>query len=228
MPSFIEKLLLDEKYAKSISHPLTDELCKGTLPDYKLFTYLVEDLKFFQAGIRFIGRAVSLCDDPKAAIKLGKQLGFLCSNENDYFTKTLAELRSTSEIELQRHVPELLSVSPELLPAVREYIAALDSWTEGDSYVELITVLYGMEQVYLGWADRNLACGLPEALPYKFREWVDLHSGEDFENWVSFLKNEVERVVSEPSSEQTSITAFERMVELEILFFDACYNCGKK
>lgn len=224
MSTFTRKLLLHKKYEASISHPLTDELCKGTLPDYKLFTYLTEDLKFFQSGLRFIGKTLALCDNPKAAIVLGKQIGFLATNENDYFTTTLKELRTTSQEELRQNVPDLLREDPELLTSVKEYISALDNWTENASYVQLITVLYGTEQVYLGWADRNIASGVADNLPYKFREWIDLHSGTDFENWVAFLRDEVERVVTEPSLEKESEHAFDRMVELEIMFFDACYN----
>ena len=46
-------------------HPLTNELCHGTLPDYKLYTYLVQDLKFFRTA-RDFQAALTHCDDKDA------------------------------------------------------------------------------------------------------------------------------------------------------------------
>ena len=75
--SVIERLLKEHNdiYQKSISHPLTNELCQGTVEDYRLYTYLHQDLKFFQVGFNLFGKTLAYCDYQNAAIRLGKQIG---------------------------------------------------------------------------------------------------------------------------------------------------------
>lgn len=226
--SIIDKLL--EKHSdlfnKSITHPLTYELCAGTLADYRLYTYLTQDLKFFQIGLNLIGKTLSLCDNPQAAITLGKQIGFLSNDENDYFFKALSEIEDTNREEIEKHASKMLGDDPITLSEVNNYINLLKYLTyESTSYIELITFTYVMEKVYLGWAQYNIDRDLiPQGLGYKYQEWINLHSGEAFTKWVEFLKGEVERVVKTKEDEELCEKTFVLSVEQEIAFFEDCYN----
>lgn len=208
-------------YQKSVSHPLTNELCAGTLSDRRLFTYLVQDLKFFQVGMNLFGKALAYCDDAKSAIVLAKQIGFVANDENDYFTISLKELRESGNLE----DTEMLADSPATLPAVQKYIDLMKYLAfESTSYVELITFVYVMEQVYLGWADYNIERGIAENLTYKHQEWINLHSGEAFEKWTQFLKDEVNRSVKTEEDLKLCDGIFIEAIEREIEFFDACFD----
>lgn len=214
----VDQLLLTHAslFQKSILHPLTNELCQGTLADDKLLTYLVQDLKFFQVGLNVMGKALAYCDDAEAAIVLGKQIGFVSNDENTYFYKVIEQLSGSSDI-------TLLAREAEPLPAVKKYIDLLQYLAaKSTSYVELITFIYVMEKVYLGWADLNIERGLPP-LTYKHSEWVVLHSGDAFTKWVDFLASEVDRVVT-PDSFKLCEDIFKKTVQLEIDFFSECYN----
>ncbi|KAK7676537.1 hypothetical protein QCA50_020506 [Cerrena zonata] len=204
MSSFVDQLLAKHHsvYTESITHPLTNELCQGTLPDYKLFTYLTQDLKFFQVGLNLFGKTLALCDDAKAAI-------------------TLENL-----VELKLKVPRMLQEDSITLPQVQSYIDLLNYLVfECNSYVEVITFMYVMEEVYLGWANYHLEKGtIPKDLAYKYHEWIILHSGEAFTGWVQFLKNEVNRVVTTEDAKKKSEQIFLQTLTLEIDFFGACYD----
>lgn len=229
MKHIIDELLekYSKRYEESITHPLTNELCLGNLPDFKLFTYLTQDLKFFHLGMNVFGKTLAYCDDIKSSIILSKQIGFIANDENDYFVNCLDELKNTNKSELEKHCPKML-LGPEspVLPEVYNYLEYLKYLVhESLSYVELITFMYLMEQVYLGWANFHLDKGnVSENLPYKYKEWIDLHSGNKFSSWVAFLKEEVIRVVKSPEDREVCERTFLKALNLEIAFFDACYS----
>ncbi|EGW33796.1 uncharacterized protein SPAPADRAFT_54081 [Spathaspora passalidarum NRRL Y-27907] len=228
--SIVEKLLRKyaDLYTESTTHPLTNELCNGTLSDHRLFTYLTQDLKFFQIGLNLFGNTLAYCDDPQAAIVLGKQIGFLSNDENDYFFKSLSQIKEENLQLLQEKVGDMLGDNPVTLPEVEKYLDLLKYMTyQSKSYVELITFTYVMEKVYLGWADYNIDNGLvKQGLEFKHQEWIDLHSGEAFTKWVEFLKQEVDRVVKTEQDEKVCEEMFVKALKQEISFFDGCYNYG--
>lgn len=228
--SFTDLLL--QKYAttlaKATHHNLTNELCQGTLPDWKLFTYLVQDLKYFELGLNLMGNALARCTCPASAVALGKQIGFLANNENTYFHTCLSQLRETSHSDLQSRVRHMLESVPPVLPEVQKYLETLAYLVHSQSYEEIITLIYVMEKVYLGWAEYNLAKedSVILTLPYKHKEWVDLHSGPEFSEWVKFLGREIDRVARSNELKHKIDHMFKLVVELEIDFFDGCYRYG--
>ena len=85
---------------------------------------------------------------------MGKQIGFISTDENDYFTRTLKELEQND----LTNVLNLKNNKTLILPKVQQYIDYLQYLTfESNSYVEIITFMYTMEKVYLGWAEYNVA-----------------------------------------------------------------------
>lgn len=228
--SFVTFLL--QKYASSLDqatrHSLTNELCEGTLPDHKLFTYLIQDLKYFELGLNMMGNALARCSKPESAVVLAKQIGFVAHDENSYFHACLEQLRDESHEELQARVPHMLLEDPPAIPEVQQYLEVLRYLAHhSQSYAEIITSMYVMEKVYLGWAEQHLLQkdNKISALAYKHKEWVDLHSGPEFALWVDFLAEEVNRVATDEQRD-TIERFFKKIVDLEVLFFDGCYYYG--
>lgn len=225
--SFVDQLLKKHhgKFTTSFTHPLTNELCAGSLSDTALFVYLVQDLKFFLLGLRVLGKAVALCDSGVALVTLGKQIGFLCNDENDYFRKSISNIKSENYKQLQEECPLMLRDAPTLTE-VQTYLDLLN-WISANcnSYVEVITFIYVLEKVYLAWAEYNLSNGVvKEDLAFKHVEWIRLHSGTDFTAWVKFLENEMNRVIVSDEDKACSEAIFVKAINLEIDFFDACYS----
>lgn len=209
---------------KSFTHKLTKEICNGLLPDFKLYTYLSQDQKFFQKGMNVFGKTLAYCANPESAIVLAKQIGFVANDENDYFTIALEQTAANAE----KHVPKM-TTGKVILSKVQEYLDYLDYITyESKSYLEIITFMYVMEFVYLGWADLNLGKGvIPKDLEYKYLEWINLHSGKDFTRWVKFLESELDRAILEVKDDEElklCETTFVNVLQLEVDFFDECYN----
>ncbi|CAI5756248.1 unnamed protein product [Candida verbasci] len=206
----VEQLIRDnqELYHNSITHNLPYEILQGTLPDSKLYIYLSQDLQFFNLSLNLLGKTLAYCTDSKSTIVLAKQIGFLSNNENDYFSKVLSELKQyEKEVSISK---------------VDEYLKYLKYLIfECDSYIELITFVYTMEKVYLDWPAQLKQ---DKILPYKYQEWIALHSGEEFEKWVQFLSFELERVVKSDDDMQLCNSVFKKTVQLETDFFESCYN----
>lgn len=230
--SKIEQLLSrhGKKFQLSITHPLTNELCEGSLADYKLYTFLAQDLQYFQIGLNVMGRALSFCtNNERSSIILAKQIGFVAGRENDYFDITMSLLKKTSGDQLQENIPSMLTpVLPKRLPEVQAYIDFMETLVnESTCYCELAVFLYVMEKVYLGWAQYNLdKQDKINTLEYKHQEWIDLHSGPEFEEWVQFLADEVERssIGLSESQWKKCEKVFEKTLDLEIGFFESCYT----
>ena len=207
-------------YNKSVTHPLTTELCKGTLPNHVLFTYLNQDLKFFNLGLSVMGKALAVCPNPESRVRLARQIGFFANDENLYFTKTLEEL----EHEDLSQVAKLKS-NGLVLPEVQEYLDFMKRAIYNYDYVQIATFLYVMEKIYLDWATSELAKEKSKSnLPYKYQEWINLHTGKAFTEWVEFLEKEVVDNTKSTDDKRKSEDTFVETVKLEIGFFESCYS----
>lgn len=215
-----------EEYNRATRHPLTNELCLGSLSDSKLYVYLTQDLQFFNYSLNILGKTLALCDDPKASIRLAKQIGFLAEDENTYFADTLQDLEKLDLSTVTKMKNESL-----VLPEVNQYIDYLKYLiNESSSYSELITFCFVMEKVYLEWVQYNQETNnIAKDLPSKFQTWIDLHSGDNFVEWVRFLNDEVEcclRLEANGDHRSTSLyeSTFIKSLKLESNFFEACYS----
>jgi thiaminase (transcriptional activator TenA) len=99
----------------------------------------------------------------------------------------------------------------------------MDEARTSADYPSCLAVLLVAEWLYLDWATRPDA-QLPDE-PIQ-REWIQLHSGPDFEAWVAFLRAEFDRVTPklDDAHRERVRKLFVRAVELELAFFDAAYG----
>lgn len=214
--SVTQKLLDNHKelFEAATKHKLTTELCQGTLADRTLYIYLAQDLQFFSTGLRLISKTTSLAPEEHSLITLAKKIGFFANDENTYFQDCLKHLDGeiSDSTSLQKY-------SKESLLSVSKYIDYLKSMTNIDSYPKLITLVYTMELVYLQWAIDALNDNtVPKGLHWRYKTWIDLHSGEHFEEWVEFLAEEVNKCSYDEVHE-----VFKDVLQLEYEFFESCY-----
>ncbi|QLQ81311.1 hypothetical protein HG537_0F00720 [Torulaspora globosa] len=202
-----------ELFRKTTEHPLTVELCQGTLPDRTLYIYLAQDLQFFQSGMRGMCNTASMAPDTESLITLAKQIGFFANDENTYFHDCLKLVEpAVSEQERQFYLNHYL-------PQVKVYMDLLqEKRTRRDlyGYPQLITAMWIAELVYWKWAH-----DLPRKpdLHWKHQRWIDLHDGKLFETWLEFLKNETDKLKIEEVEDM-----FQKTLQLEYDFFQSCYT----
>ncbi|CAI4056620.1 hypothetical protein SKDZ_03G0830 [Saccharomyces kudriavzevii ZP591] len=214
MSSTTDKLI--QKHAslfkKATEHKFTNELCSGTLKDRSLYIYLTQDLLFFETSLRLICKTTSLAPTTHALITLAKKIGFFSNDENSYFHDCL-ELLAPSLTEAER-----AKFDHKAIPAVDTFLKLIEDLTKDNSvsWASLITDLWISEEAYWTWArDTPRAPGLH----WKYQKWIDLHDGEHFQTWCEFLKAEVDKFSVE---EVEGI--FVKVLQLEVDFFDSCYN----
>lgn len=202
----------DKEFKKATEHPLTKELCQGTLKDATLYAYLAQDLQFFEQGLRLLCKLTALAPTAESLITLAKKIGFFANSENNYFQDAL-ELLAPSVNESKG---ELLKT--ELVGRIKNYVDFQVEMTDDNkyTYAELVTYLWCAEEVYWKWAHDS-----PRAahLHWKYQTWIDLHDGEHFQVWCEFLKKEVDRYTVEEVEK-----SFERTLKAEFEFFEESYN----
>lgn len=210
MVGFVQSLRSDNAagWDACVRHRYVDELLAGTISNEVMGRYLVQDHRFIDAFVTLVGAAVASADRFESRLRLGRFLGMVCSDENDYFLRSFAALGIGEE----RHsIPD--SASTAGFKSLMKEAAA------SRSYAAIMAVLNVAEGLYLDWAQR-----LDGPMPQNFihAEWIQLHDNPFFVDFVSFLKGELDRVG--PQDEAMARDFFKRAVDLELAFFNAAYE----
>lgn len=191
-----------------VHHRYVDELLSGAISDADMGRYLIQDHRFIDAFVTLVGGAVASADLFESRLRLGRFLGMVCSEENDYFIRSFAALGIGEE----RHA------IPDFAPTAG-FKALMKEAAATRSYAAIMAVLNVAEGLYLNWAQR-----LDGPMPSNFihAEWIELHDNPFFVDFVSFLKTELNRVG--PQEAEIARDFFHRAVKLERAFFDAAYE----
>jgi thiaminase/transcriptional activator TenA len=193
-------------------HRFVAELGADDLDDAVFRRYLVQDYAFVDDLAGAFGHAVGDAPSMAARNRLVDFLGTLTSDENDYFERSFDALE----------VPAAIRDDPSLAPPTRAFRDCIGRATAG-GYPELLAVLVPAEWVYLDWATRAA-----DRSPDRFYldEWIRLHANPEFESFVSWLRAELDREgpTVAPRRQRELAALFERVVDLEVAFFDAAYD----
>lgn len=138
----------------------------------------------------------------EAKARIVEFLAVLTADENDYFERAFEAL----------DVPEAEYTDPDLAPATRTFQDLLERAARMGGYGETLAVVVPAEWIYLTWAT-----DIAENEPSRFylSEWIDLHSGEAFEDVVNWLRAELDREGEEasPCRQKRLARLFRRTVE---------------
>ena len=210
MTGFVASLKAEyqQPWRASIEHRFVNELLAGTVSDEVMGRYLVQDHRFVDAFIILIGAAVASADQLESRLRLGRFLGMVCSDENDYFLRSFAALGIGEE----RHD------IPDTAPTAG-FKSLMKEAAATRSYAAIMAVLNVAEGLYLDWA---LRLDGPTPKNFIHAEWIRLHDNSFFAEFVAFLQGELDRVG--PADEALARDFFARAVELELAFFDSAYE----
>lgn len=212
---------LQQKYShivdKATKHPFTVELCDGSLADEKLYVYLLQDYSYFKITLKLLAKALERCDYFPSCLVLGKQIGEFCGAENNYFDTCIRELGADHSVKSK---VKKMHENTFPLPAVQKYNDYVQNLvSNAELYAQVVTSIFTMEFVYLKWASDT---PIKPGLSYKHQEWINLHTGKEFETWVGFLEHEVSRVSH--GNESVIEETFVDVLNLEFDFFSDCYS----
>lgn len=199
-------------WSRAIGHRFTRELAADTLPDAVYARYLVQDYVFIDTLARLLGQGVARAPDMAAMSRLAGFLAALTSEENNYFLRAFAAL-GVAEVTWSAAEPDpvIARFGEVMLGAGRE------------DYPEILAVLLPAEWIYLSWAMPH-----KDATPNRFylAEWIALHSLPEFEAFVNWLRDEIDRHGPKlpPERQERLAELFTEIAELEVAFFDKAYN----
>lgn len=211
MERFSEQLRMASEpvWSQAVEHRFVKELLTGTVDDAVMAKYLIQDHRFIHNFLVLMGAALSFSDTFASRITLGRFIGMICNDENDYFLRSFEALGVTeSERAEQPDSEPTKGINAIMLEAARS-----------GSYGVMLSVLAVAEGLYLDWGQRA-----QQPYPENFihSEWIILHNTEYFAGFVDFLRRELDRVG--PQSPEICKDFFIRMVNLEKAFFDAAYE----
>lgn len=211
MSGFVARLKAEfaEPWRASTEHRFVNELLSGTVSDAVMGRYLIQDHRFIDAFVTLVGAAVASADQFESRLRLGRFLGMVCSDENDYFLRSFAALG----------IGEERYAVPDAAPTAG-FKALMKEAAATRSYAAIMAVLNVAEGLYLDWAQRLGDRPLPTNFIHA--EWITLHDNDFFVDFVSFLKTELDRVG--PSEEAVARDFFQRAVDLELAFFNSAYE----
>lgn len=198
-------------WTAAVEHRFTRELGRGEVDDAVFCRYLVQDYAFVGTLVGTFGHAVGEAPTMAAKSRLVAFIATVTGDENDYFERAFDALG----------VPESAYADPEPAPTTRAFRDLLERAGREGGYAETLAVLTPAEWIYREWAT---AVDAPK--PFYLGEWVDLHATPEFEAFVSWLRDELDREGAGASKrrQRRLERLFRRTVELEVAFFEAAYD----
>jgi thiaminase/transcriptional activator TenA len=199
-------------WAQAVGHRFTRELAADTLPDAVYARYLVQDYVFIDTLARLLGHGVASAPEMAAMSRLAGFLAALSSAENDYFLRSFEAL-GVAEATWSAAEPDpvIARFGEVMLGAARE------------GYPEILAVLLPAEWIYLSWAMAH-----KDTAPERFylAEWIALHTLPEFEAFVAWLREEIDRHGPKlaPERQERLAALFTEIAELEVAFFDGAYG----
>ena len=203
----------EPNWSNATAHRFTRELGNDDLDDEVFRRYLVQDYTFLETLVGVFGHAVGDAPTMESKAPLVEFLRTLTADENDYFERSFEALG----------VPEEAHGDPDLTPTTRALEDLLHRAAKKGGYGEALAVLVPAEWIYLEWAT-----AVEEKSPSQFylAEWIDLHAAEEFETFVEWLREELNREgkAASPRWRRQIERLFRRTVALEVAFFESAYE----
>ena len=130
-------------------HAFVQALGDGSLPRAAFLTYLVQDYRFLDAFLSLLGGAMATADTAAARLRLGRFVGMVSTDENDYFLRSFAALGISDAAR---------AAIPDSAPTAG-FQAIMREAAATRSYAAALSVLTAAEWLYLDWASRAGRCG---------------------------------------------------------------------
>lgn len=199
----------EETWKRAVDHTFVHDLWAGSVPEKVMREYISQDFLFSDAFVALLGSAVANVDDAKARLVYARQVGFIATDEDGYFQRALERLGANKPGDIQ----------PK--PATKGFLDLMKKCKR--SYPEAVTSLLVAEWLYLDWATTQPNTSKPD--DWLYSEWIDLHRGPAFETWVTFLRDEVNRVGASADDEtkKRMEDVFKTATGLELDFFEEAY-----
>lgn len=203
-----------DQWNRVIRHKFTLELAGGTIDRNVLKKYLIQDHRFLDAFVVLLGSIVAHARSLEDRIPACQFLALVTSKENTYFERCFEKLGCSAQERAQ--IPDK-ACTTGFCDLMRE--VALKG-----TLAEMLSVINVCEWSYLSWG--NLVKDQTVRDDFVTYEWVDLHTGEEFEKLVEYLRDLLDKegaLIDGPEREKCK-ERFLQAVQLEEDFFNMPYE----
>jgi len=196
----------------AVNHRFVDELSAGAIDDKVMAHYLIQDYQFADSFVALLGAAIASADSFAARVRLSQFAAMVTSEENTYFIRSFDYLG----------VAQKYRTCPPLTPPAQGFQDLMQEAARTQNYALCLSVLVVAEWLYSSWAKRETA-NLPPLFVHA--EWITLHNNPFFNDFVGWLRSELDRVapMQDATTQARSADLFARAVKLEHEFFDGAY-----
>lgn len=208
------KNAVGDQWNRVINHKFTQELAAGTIDRQVLKKYLIQDHRFLDAFVILLGSIVAHARSLQDRIPACQFLALVTSKENTYFERCFEKLGCTAEERAK--IPDA-ACTTGFCNLMRE--VALEG-----TLAEMLAVITVCEWSYLSWG--NLVKDKTVRDDFVTYEWVDLHTGDSFEQLVEYLRGllDKEGTLIGDAERDVCQKRFSRAVQLEEDFFNMPYG----
>ncbi|WP_432697165.1 TenA family protein [Marinobacterium sp. YM272] len=197
-----------DDWQQAVRHPFTEALGDDRLDDAVYARYLVQDYAFIDTLVNLVARTIANAPAMPPKTVLAGFLAALTSDENTYFLRSFEALGLSEERYL----------NPELHPVSQAIIDTLKASEQ--SYETAIICLCVAEWSYLSWSQTQAE--KPRGSRFYLQEWVDIHVLPEFEQFVAWLRGQVDSFADRDSETLEQLAElFCAMARLEHQFFSA-------
>lgn len=208
-----ERFRRASRWEEATRHPFVRELVRGTLPPERFARYLVQDYAFVETLVTAVSYVAAKAPGMDRKRRFIEFLDALTGPENTYFQEAFQELG----------VPETEWRRPALEPVTEDFGSFLLAAAGLGTYEDGLAALLPVEWVYLAWAT-DAPQPWPRFRPY--REWIRLHAESAFQEFVEWMRDELDALVLTPTREQELEHRFRRAVAYEVRFWQMAWAEG--
>ena len=199
-------------WERAATHPFVLEMGEGTLPTEKFRRYFLQDYVFVNDLVQTIALGAARAPTIEEGAPLVKFLAAV-GPENDLFRRFFAEL-GASEAEYSA-----VSATPTT-QAFGDFIVRT---AQQGQFIDILTILYVTEGVYLDWGTRLLTAGKRPESPQIYAEWIDLHGPAVLGELVDWLQSRIDS--ADVGNRRPEIERIFRMaLRYELRFWQAAYD----
>lgn len=193
---------------RAVNHPFTEALGDDHLDDSIYARYLVQDYAFIDTLVNLVARTIANAPAMPPKTVLARFLAALTSDENTYFLRSFEALG----------LGEADYLNPQLHPVSQAIIDTMQS--SEARYEEAIICLCVAEWSYLTWSQAQAE--KPRGSRFYLQEWIDIHVLPEFEQFVAWLRAQVDSFADRDSATLEQLAQrFRQMCVLEHQFFSA-------
>ncbi|KAL7442661.1 hypothetical protein ACHAXM_011987 [Skeletonema potamos] len=202
-----------EQWDRVINHRFTTELARGDIDRNVLKKYLIQDHRFLDAFVVLLASAVAKARCLEDRIPGCEFLSIITGKENTYFERSFEVLGCSKE--------ERAKIPDE--DVTKGFVSLMREVSSEGTLGEILSVLVVAEWSYLSWGEKVLPItNRDEFLTY---EWVDLHSGDYFNDVVAYLRGLLDKegtLINEEGKENCK-AVFLKAIQFEEDFFEMAY-----